>query len=449
MSSDKKHPGLLFITVGLLLLLLGTTFGLIGGLQYVGDNFLSDLLPFYKTRPLHVFLITAFIIVTASGGVYYYLNTLHPDISSVRKNAGIQLFLFTLTTLIIVVCFIDGTFGGREYLEYPPVLALPILICWIIFAINYLRTVRGVKFKTAPIYYWMWGTGILFFIITYLESYLWMFPYFRDNIVRDVTVQWKSLGSMVGAWNMLIYGSGFYIMEKISGNEKTARAPLTFFFYFLGLTNLMFNWGHHTYIVPHSPYIKYTAYIISMTELLILGNIILGWRRSLTNAQKNFSNIPYRFLSASDLWIFLNLILAITISIPAVNKYSHGTHITVAHAMGATIGINTMILFASVYYIFSIHYTEITEKYKKQIHYGFWILNISLFLFWTSLLIAGFIKGREAIAGSNSNFREIMEHIKHWLHLFAGAGIGISIGLFLLALPVIRTFFAARRQTMN
>lgn len=449
MSSAKNQPGILFIIVGLSLLLLGTTFGLIGGLQYVGENFLSEILPFYKTRPLHVFLITTFIIVTASGGVYYYLNKLHPDISTIKNNSGVQLFLFTITTLIIVICFIGGIFGGREYLEYPPVFAFPILVCWFIFAFNYLKTVKRVKFKTAPIYYWMWGTGILFFIITYLESYLWMFPFFRDNIVRDVTVQWKSLGSMVGAWNMLIYGSGFYIMEKISGNEKTARAPLTFFFYFLGLTNLMFNWGHHTYIVPHSPYIKYTAYIISMTELLILGNIILGWRRSLTEAQKNFNNIPFRFLSASDLWIFLNLVLAITISIPAVNKYTHGTHITVAHAMGATIGINTMILLASVYYIFSSHFPAITEKYKNQILYGFWILNISLFFFWASLLIAGYIKGRETVFGSNENFREIMDHIKHWLHLFSAAGIGISIGLFMLALPVISTFLSERRKTTD
>ena len=32
-------------------------------------------------------------------------------------------------------------------------------------------------------------------------------------------------------------------------------------------------------------------------------------------------------------------------SIPTINIYTHGTHVTVAHAMGTTIGIN-MILFA-------------------------------------------------------------------------------------------------------
>ena len=37
-------------------------------------------------------------------------------------------------------------------------------------------------------------------------------------------------------------------------------------------------------------------------------------------------------------------------SIPAFNLYTHGTQITVVHAMGTTIGINTMIVLAGVFY---------------------------------------------------------------------------------------------------
>ena len=48
-----------------------------------------------------------------------------------------------------------------------------------------------------------------------------------------MTVQWKAMGSMVGSWNMLIYGIGFYVMEKISGNRKFSYSKMTFFFYFL------------------------------------------------------------------------------------------------------------------------------------------------------------------------------------------------------------------------
>lgn len=436
----ENNFGIAFIVSGLILLALGLLFGLIGGVQYVSDNFLTGVLPFYKTRPLHVYTLTAFIILTSSGGIYYYLYELFGEKGLNKKLSAVHFLLFLTTTIIIIVCFLMGYFGGREYLEYPPVLALPIIITWILFGINYIRSIKVAAISKAPVYIWMWATGILFFTITYLESYLWMFPYFRDNIVRDITIQWKSLGSMVGAWNMLIYGTAFYLMEKIGGNEKLPRSRITFFLYFIGLTNLMFNWGHHTYIVPHAPWIKTTAYIISMSELLILGNIIINWKKTLSSAQKNYLNIPYRLLLASDIWIFLNLILAITISIPAINRFTHGTHITVAHAMGTTIGINTFILLASVYYIFSKRDETMIVRSAKIISIGFWLTNISLLVFWISLLIAGVIKGQETIPGSIANFNEIMDKLKPYLNYFTIAGAGVCLGIYLLIYPLIESF---------
>lgn len=63
-------------------------------------------------------------------------------------------------------------------------------------------------------------------------------------------------------------------------------------------------------------------------------------------------SFPYRFLMAADYWVIINLAMGILMSIPAINLYTHGTHITVAHAMGTTIGINVMIILASAFYFF-------------------------------------------------------------------------------------------------
>ena len=126
------------------------------------------------------------------------------------------------------------------------------------------------------------STGLIFFLIT-IEAQLLAIIIFNDNIIRDVTIQWKAMGSMVGSWNMLVYGTAMFAMEKILETKKINQSKIAFFFYFLGLTNLMFNWGHHTYIVPASPTVKLIAYSISMTELLILANIIY----SLENLSKS------------------------------------------------------------------------------------------------------------------------------------------------------------------
>lgn len=431
---ESRRISLLFIVTALVSLVIGVLFGMIGGLQYILPDFLHEHLSFEKTRPLHVTLVVTWIFTGAVGGIYYYL----PEISQ-RKLYSVNLArlhytLFVITGLTILVCYIRGDFGGREYLEFPPILAIPMILTWLLFAVNFILTIRK-KLSDWPIYMWMWSTGLLFFLITFGEAYLWTLPFFRDNIIRDVTVQWKANGSMVGSWNMLVYGTGFYIMEKISGDDKTSKAPMTFFFYFLGLTNLMFNWGHHTYIVPAAPWIKNVAYIISMTELLILGNIIRNWKNSLNVAKKNLHSIPYRFIAAADVWIFLNLTLAILMSIPAINKYTHGTHITVAHAMGSTIGINTMILLASLYFIFEINGGEVKSK---KIKIGFFVVNISLLIFWVTLIISGIVKAMENEKGVA--FQKMMLKLQPWFKSLNSAGLGILIGVVLLCIPLLTKF---------
>ena len=238
-------------------------------------------------------------------------------------------------------------------------------------------------------------------------------------------------------------------MEKISGNDNVSRSKLTYFFYFLGLTNLMFNWGHHTYIVPAAKWIGTVAYIISMTELLLLGSIILNWRKSLSQVSKNFHVIPYRFLFAADVWIFLNLILAICISVPAINYYTHGTHITVAHSMGATIGINSMILLASLYFILEKEFGQGILIHRKKIRAGFWIANISLVFFWLSLIGSGIVKAMENEKGTA--FATMMIKLSPWFHAFSMPTTAdiVSLIIFLKMALAASTVSMAEKESVS
>lgn len=431
----RKNISLWFIIFALIALCTGALIGCIGSLQYIIPGFL-DYMPFFKSRPLHVSLVVAWIFLSSIGGIYYFLPKYCdlPLFSS--KLSRIHLWIFIVTGICIIGCYVAGKFGGREYWEFPPVLAVPIVISWILFGFNFFKTI-AVKAGRWPVYLWMWGTGIFFFLFTFLESYLWVFPYFNNSIVRDITVQWKAYGALVGSWNMLVYGTAIFIMERVKGDEEMAKSKLAFLMYFLGLTNLLFGWAHHIYIVPSAPWIRYFSYLISMTELLILGKIIWSWRKSLSEAAKDFHLLSYKFLAASDFWIFVNLILALLISIPAVNIFSHGTHITVAHAMGSTIGINTMILLCSSLFIIQEQTGhQITGRLKKIIVGGFWTMNTSLAVFFISLILAGAEKAR-LIIEDVSNFRQIMEAINPYLIAFAVSGIGLFTGICMIIIPAI------------
>lgn len=441
-STDRL--AMAFLVLAMCYLLTGILFGVIGGFQYLLPPFLKDQLSFQKSRPLHVYLVISWIFTAAQGAIYYILPRVAKKSLYWPSGVGLHFLFQLLVSASVITAFLLGYFGGREYLEFPPAFGVLIIVSWIPFAINFFATLKP-DYRTAPVYIWSWSAGIIFFFITMSESYLWLMDYFRNNIIRDITVQWKALGSMVGSWNMLVYGTSMYIMEKLNGDETMARKPLPFFFFFLGLTNLMFNWGHHTYVVPAAPWVKTIAYVISMTELLILGHIIFMWRKTMSTAQRNFHILPYRFLSFADLWIFLNLSLAILISIPALNFFTHGTHITVAHAMGATIGINTMLLLGAVFYILNQEKSLLTGLYKNLAGRGIAITNIALIVFWTSLIGSGLAR----ISGqlNNQSFAQILQRCQPFFKLFTLSGIFILMGISILLFSALKIILHRTKVT--
>ncbi|MCH7784791.1 MAG: cbb3-type cytochrome c oxidase subunit I [Bacteroidetes bacterium] len=435
----KTKTAELFLATALLALLLGVLFGLFAALQYIIPDFLKDYIPFNKMRPFHVTTVISWIVLCATGSIYFFITRIEKLRLFSPNLAKTHFIIFMLTGIGIYVSFLTGEMEGREYLAYTPILTIPIVLAWILFGVNYFKTVVK-KVTNWPIYYWMWGTGIVFMIYHLCEAHFWLFPYFREHFIKDISIQWKSYGSFVGSWNMLVYGTAVYVMSKIKGDINFAQGKIVFFFYFLGLTNLMFGWAHHTYIIPTQPWIRYVAYGISMTEWIVLAYIIYSWKKSLSKENKQQYPMAYKFLVAADFWVLLNLIVALFISIPAINFFTHGTHITVAHSMGTTIGINTTILLASVLFIVS----KINSRYNTNqflIKKGYLLFNVSLFLFWCSLLVAGIKKSHWMYFTEEVLFSEMQNSLYYIYIAFFVFGIGIATSIVMLSIPLLKALF--------
>lgn len=423
-----------------LLLLATLVFGMLSSWAYLFPESFNQYLPFYQLRPIHTSAALFFIISAATLCIILF----HKDTLGRDATTGIfeKIFITTWIATILVIFTYYGfrQFGGREYWEFPAWLSIPLLFSWVSLMIGYYRGWLKCADKK-PLYIWMWSTGILFFFITFIEQNLWQISWFRQSFLRELTVQWKANGSMVGAWNQMIYGSSLFLMVMISGDKTIARNKKAFFFYFLGLTNLMFNWGHHIYNLPAHGAIRHISYVISMTEWLIFISIIQGFKNKLGEARKLRHLLPYKFLIAAEFWVFANLLLALFMSIPAVNRYTHGTHITVAHAMGTTIGINTMILLGVLGYALDID--QKIKSGRKLFTSAYNLAQVSLLVFWVSLIAAGILKGYRSISLKMTVFQEIMGPVNNVLKLFAVAGIGVAIGI---AIIVVQYWQAANKS---
>ncbi len=431
-NNRDARSGINFIILGLLSLGACVLMGVLGAFKYLYPETLSGF-EFHQLRPIHVSLAVAWIFLAAIGGIYHYLPNYRGLTLAWPKAMQVHFWIFVITGIAILTAYLMGNFGGREYWAYPPALSAPIFATWILFGVNIVFTMKKEK-GPWPVYYWMWMTGIIFFLITFSEAHLYLIPFFNENIVRETTIQWKSYGALVGSWNMLVYGTAMFVMERISGDKKLAHSNQAFLLYTLSFIALMVGWAHHVYAVPSAPWVRMTAYIISMAELAILMKIIWEWRASLTPDQKHAHLQSYRFIFAADIWVFLNLILAILISIPAFNLFSHGTHITVAHAMGTTIGINTMILMGSVFLIVEELAGERFKGWtKKWANQGFWVSNLSLLVFLSALMVAG---SMEAFT-EWEDFYEQSEAVVPMLLTFSISGVGLLAGLWMVVVAAL------------
>jgi len=440
--NNSRNFATWFIVTAMLLLCFGILFGLLGALQYIIPGFLKNVLSFEKVRPLHVSSVVFWIIMSAMGAVLTYVQQYNNADIKYPRLLKLQFYIFIGTIICILISYFFAIFGGREYWEFHPIFAIPIASAWILFIFIFFKTQRS--FTNQPVYVWMWLTGLVFFLFTFIESYLWVFPYFRNNVVNDMTIQWKSYGSMVGAWNMLIYGSSIFLMEKINGSKTYSYAKIAFALYFISLFNLMFNWGHHIYTLPTHNYVKHISYAVSMSELYIIGRIIWKWKSSLSDARKHYHILAFRFIMYADVWVFLNLVLAIMMSIPGINVYTHGTHITVAHTMGATIGINSMLLLA---FAVDILWNKKEHRDAKFIHWGSIILNVSLFIFWISLILAGINKSIWQMQAKPEPYAIMMQSLRPYFLIFTLSGFTMIVGFLFIIYKILTSLKVSNTLT--
>lgn len=415
--------------LALALLLAALLLGVLAGIAFVLPE-APPWMNFTRLRPLHT-TTALFWILTGAVAVMLVSRTDVVGVEPHRRLLHGFLFLWAGSLAIALVSYLVGRFGGREYWEFPPWLALPIGLAWVLLLIDHARALRG-RGRGAPMHLWMWTTGLIFFLFTFIEQNLWLLPAIRSSYLRDLTVQWKSNGSMVGAWNQLIYGASLYLAVRVSGNEALARSGKAHAFWFLGLANLMFNWGHHLYNAPTAGWLRHAAYAISIAEWVILFDILRGMRlKPGTRPMKGFSSGCLRW---AEHWVLLNLVLALLMSVPALYRFTHGTHVTVAHAMGATIGINTFILLGCI-----AHWSGF-----DAVHAGRWprvglrIAAVALHVLWSALIVAGVLKGWRVLGLGLSEHAEVMRPVMPVLVVFVASGAVVAVGLALVVIPLLR-----------
>ncbi|MCA8975530.1 MAG: cbb3-type cytochrome c oxidase subunit I [Planctomycetes bacterium] len=297
-----------------------------------------------QLRPVHTSFASLWIFGASVAVIYHWLSTTHGGLQPAdRTRFRFHTACWLTAGAGIFFTLLAGISTGREYLGFHPVFSAILLAGWLAFAFTFLKRLRH-GFWAQPVYLWFWTTGILYFVYTFVEGHSYLLPSVFEQPVRDLQVQWKSCGTLVGSFNFLMYGSLTYVGERLSGDRRYAQSPTAFWLFGVGCLNSFTNYVHHTYHLPQNEIVKWVAFIVSMMEVIILFKLVIDIGRMVRNGEPKAFCGRGGWLVHAKWWTCGMLAVSILISVPNWNSIVHGTQVIVGHAMGTTIGIDTMVL---------------------------------------------------------------------------------------------------------
>ena len=454
MVSDRDRIVALHLGLALLALGLAIVFGAMSVLHYLpsASVALQSLgLGLAQLRPLHTTFAHTWIYAANIALIYSFLALQRPD---GLDDADRKRFVFHTACWVVggggvLVTLLLGVTSGREYLGFHPAFSAMFFLGWVVFAFTFFKYVAK-GFWRRPVYVYMWTIGVLYFMYTFVEAHAYMLPFVHQYPVVDLQIQWKASGTLIGSFNLLVYGSLIYLAERLSGDESYGQSRIAFWLFGVGCLNSFTNFGHHTYHVPQTHVVKWIAFVVSMAEIIIVLRVLsdIVKMRGVKNEGPSYSATS-GFIKSARWWTFAMVFGGVIIAVPSWNSIIHGTHVVVGHAMGAELGIDGMVLFGVVTYLVMTLYPEagaVRERINGQAMRGVIVmLNLSAAALVSWLMVSGTATGllryyqRPVPPWLSSG---------HWVFVIAGFLLAVSL-IALLSRWVPLLFGMARRRAAD
>ena len=412
---------------------LALTFGALSVLHYI-PSFSTRLesvgLGLATLRPLHTTFAHTWIFAANLAFIYYFLAGQARDgfDAADRRRFVFHTICWIVGGFGILISLMMGVTSGREYLGFHPVFSIIFLAGWIVFAWTFFKYIAP-GFWHRPVYVYMWAIGTLYFMYTFVEGHTYLLPVVNRFPIVDLQIQWKSAGTLVGSFNFLVYGSLIYLGERLSGDESYGQSRTAFLLFGVGCLNSFTNFGHHTFHLPQTHAVKWIAFIVSMLEIIIVFRVLTDIlaMRGVKREPGSYSATT-AFMTSAKWWTLAMVFGGVVISVPSWNSIIHGTHVVVGHAMGAELGIDSMVLFGVVTYLLMTRYSgdrairdRIDGRSMRSLIVG---VNVAAAALVAWLMGSGVVNGL-----LRYNQRPVPEWLAGGAWVFAAAGFALAFSL--------------------
>lgn len=399
--------------------------GLVGAAKLaLPDDWLATL-PFARLRPLHTF----FALFAMIAGLAGMVEAILPGRERVSRWAQVELAALVGFALAAGGGIALGWTSGREYLGWAPALT-PLLLLGLALLLGRVGAQWRTLGAAAPEGFWLLGLGLVFTTAGLLESQLYLWRPVGGDLVRNLSVQWHGLDTLIAGLNAGIYGGAICLTSQRS---KPLRVRWLFAF---AAFSLLFTFSHHHYLSPQPSFLKWLALAASLVAALSFvrhaGALVRGVAAEAPPEERPLAGL----LRTAELWTVVAMGTGVLFAVPAVNLVVHGTHLVLIHAMGSMIGINFVLIVMT-----GLLVTGYSRKLcPHTLRWGLRALNVGMGGLWISLGGAGLAKGFLRLHEGYADYQPVVEH---WLHGFPVFGLLLMIGIFLLGFELLGACEAA------
>jgi cytochrome c oxidase cbb3-type subunit 1 len=434
-DSTTRRPVLFVFTFAIFWLLVGSVFGEIASLKLHLPEWLvrQGWLTFGRVRTAHLDIMAYGWASLAMVGVALWTlpRLLHaelrwpivPTIGAILWNVGLVIGIWML---------LIGRNNGMEWLELDRYYSVPFLVvgggC---VAASLLGTLINRKAPHLYVSVWYIIGAFIWFPVIYVAG---NWPTLKG--AESGAANWFYAHNALGLWFAPIcLAAIYYFMPKVLG-----RPIHSYQLSLLGFWTLAFfyalNGMHHLIGGPIPTWMITTSVVASV--LMVIPIISVGVNHHMTMIGR-FGALRY---SPTLRFIVIGAISYTAVSLQGsftalreVNRVTHFTHWTVAHAHVGAYAFVTFALFGAIYYIMP-RLTRREWPSPALIRWHFWLVLIGISAYVIGLTIAGVFQGL-ALLDPDTPFQVSVDRTLWGLWVRSAAGLLLTAGHIVFAIHFI------------
>ena len=375
--------------------------GLIAALQLADWRFNFNLpwLTFGRLRPLHTnAAIFAFGGNAIFAGMYYSTQRL---LKTRMASDAMSRFHFWGWQAIIVSAALTLPFGitiGKEYAELEWPIALAINIVWVVFGVNFFKTIAQRRERHLYVAIWFYIATIITVALLHVVNTiqipvsLWKsYPIYAG--VQDALVQWWYGHNAVAFFLTTPFlGLMYYFLPKAA--DKPVYSYRLSIIHFWALVFIYIWAGPHHLLYTALPEWAQTLGMIFSIMLWApsWGGMVNGLL-TLRGAWHRVGKEPVlKFFVAGLTFYGMATLEGPLLAIKSVSSLAHYTDWIIAHVHGGTLGWNGFITFGMIYWLVPrLWKTKLYSESLANVH--FWTGFTGIIIYMISMWSAGITQG--------------------------------------------------------